>query len=156
MKRFGQMFCCFSKPHIENFFCQWSIISSCFPNSVKNGIDRLYTHPILRFDHINLLSLNNTIYVGNFYYLENNWRAHFAESRHLWVHTFKHRNICLQRHDLSIFNVIFQLHVHWVIPNTHTGIWIFASVLSRIWWRIQWHHPPVSKMAGIWLDWIHR
>lgn len=121
------MFCCFSKPHIENFFCQWSIISSRFPNSVKNGIDRLYTDPILRFDHINLLSLNNTIYVGNFYYLENNWRAHFAESRHLWVHTFNT--------EIYVFRGMTCLFLMWYFSS-------MSIELFRIHIRVFEYLPP--------------
>lgn len=96
-------------------FAKWNIFCwmfRCFLNhnlmiflGVQNDIGILYTstYLIFRFDHKNLLSLNSTIYVINCYH-----NSHFAAV--LWLHNFKHRKKCFQRHDLWI--VIFQLHVH--------------------------------------------
>lgn len=82
-----------------NIFC-WMFL--CFLNhnqmillGVQNDIGILYTSTYLffRFDHKNILSLNNTIYVINCYH-----NSHFAAV--LWLHNFKHRKKCFQRHDL--------------------------------------------------------
>lgn len=77
------MFRCFLN-HIQMIFL-----------GVQNDIGILYTstYLIFRFDHKNLLSLNSTIYVINCYH-----NSHFAAV--LWLHNFKHRKKCFQRHDL--------------------------------------------------------